>query len=90
MVSKRLLNGMVLNRVVTEFVDDTKLVKEIEELEEQIYNKTKELKELRKNAVSKYRTELVNGELLLNLYCHSYYMYDAINNELIDFEPDFD
>ena len=76
------LKGMILNRVVTEFVDDVKLVKEIEELREQIYNKKKELSELRKSAVSKYCTELTNGELLHNLYCNSYYVYDAYNNEL--------
>lgn len=80
------LKGLVLNRVVTEFVDDAKLVKEIEDLKEQIENKTKELKRLRKDVVLKYRPELTNGELLYNAYCNSCYVYISSDNDLYELD----
>lgn len=80
------LKGIELNRVVTEFVDDAKLVEEIEDLKEQIENKTKELKRLRKDAVLKYRSELTNGELLYNTYCNSCYVYISNDNDLYEFD----
>ena len=83
MNTKMLSNRMVSPRVVTEIVDDAKLVEEIEELKEQIEIKTKELKKIRKDAVLKYCTELVNGEVLYNTYCNSCYMY--ISNDLYEF-----
>ena len=85
MNTKMLSNRMVSPRVVTEIVDDAKLVEEIEELKEQIEIKTKELKKIRKDAVLKYCTELENGEFLYNTYCNSCYVYIGNDNDLYEF-----
>lgn len=80
------VKNLVIQRIVTEVVDDVKLVKEIENLKEQIKNKTKELKRLRKDAVLKYCPELTNGELLYNTYCNSCYVYVSNDNDLYEYD----
>lgn len=70
-------------RVITEQVDDYKLIKDIEKLEKQLADKKQELYTVRKNAVLKYKSEMLNGELLLNSYCNSCYVYDAANDDLV-------
>ena len=64
----------MFKKVVTEPIDDKKLIEEIQELENLINNKKKVLRDLRKQAVSKYYEEMNYGEILYNLYDHTIYI----------------
>ena len=76
---------MFFSRIVTEPVDnDEKLMKEILELESQIINKKKELRDLRKQAILKYCEELKDGDILYNLYNNTCYVY--LGNNLLQTE----
>ena len=69
-------------KTVNEVVDDGDLVKKIKKLEKQLANKKEELRTKRKNAVLKYKSEMLNGEIIVNTYCNSCYVYHASIDDL--------
>ena len=69
-------------KTVHEVVDDTKLVEDIELLEKQLADKKEELSTKRKNAVLKYKSEMLNGEIICNTYCNICYVYIADIDDL--------